>query len=79
MALTIGKTKQSTAIAIIPNIPIPRSKIIGMQIRIYRNMLIWKLIIDFPFSSIFMTVSLCVSHRTKGTINPPNPVTISSN
>jgi hypothetical protein len=79
MALIIGKTKQSTAMAIIPNIPIPRSKIIGMQISIYKNMLIWKLMIDFPFSSMFIMVSLCVNHRTKGTINPPNPVTISNN
>jgi hypothetical protein len=38
-ALTIGKIKHNTPIPIKPMIPNPKSKISGMQIRAYKNML----------------------------------------
>src|SRR5690606_3004271 len=72
-ALTIGSTNPRIPTPRSPNRPRPRTKIPGIQIRMYNSRLNCRLITALPWRSIPSTVFLVTAQRIRGAINPPNP------
>ena len=58
-----------------PKSPSPKNKIKGTQMIQYTMRLNWKFTMFLPCVSIWYTLSFCVSHKIKGTIKLPNPMT----